>query len=236
METILERSAELEQLDKRLTVVRETGRGQVLLVGGEAGVGKTTLVRAFADGADAGVLWGACEPLFAPRPLGALVDAARGRGPELRSVVEAESTPWDVVAALETELTRRAPAILVLDDVHWADEATLDVLRLLARRSEHVPALIVATYRDDELSLGHPFQLVLGELGGRRDVSRLTLSRLSPAAVAQLAEPHEVDADELYRRTGGNAFFVVEALAAGCAGVPETVRDAVLARAGRVGP
>src|SRR3954453_22332928 len=116
MEEILERTAELEQLDRRLAPVRETGRGQVLLVGGEAGVGKTTLVRAFADGLGADVLWGACEPLFAPRPLGALVDAARGHGAELRSVVERESTPWDVVAALETELGRRAPALLVLDD------------------------------------------------------------------------------------------------------------------------
>jgi DNA-binding NarL/FixJ family response regulator/tetratricopeptide (TPR) repeat protein len=235
MEALLERTSQLEQLARRLAAVRETGRGQVLLVAGEAGIGKTTLVREFAAGAGAGgVLWGACEPLFAPRPLGALVEIARACGGTVLDVAESEAMPWDVVAALEPELQRRAPALLVLDDVHWADEATLDVLRLLARRSSTVPVLVVATYRNDELALGHPFQLVLGELVASRDVSRLILPRLSLEAVAQLAEPHGVDPVELHRRTGGNPFFVVEALAAGGEAIPATIRDAVLARAGRL--
>jgi DNA-binding NarL/FixJ family response regulator len=235
MDALLERTSQLEQLARRLAAVRETGRGQVLLVAGEAGIGKTTLVREFAAGAEAGgVLWGACEPLFAPRPLGALVEIARACGGHVREVAESEAMPWDVVAALEPELQRRAPALLVLDDVHWADEATLDVLRLLARRSSTVPVLVVATYRNDEVALGHPFQLVLGELVASREVSRLILPRLSLEAVAQLAEPHGVDPVELHRRTGGNPFFVVEALAAGGEAIPATIRDAVLARAGRL--
>src|SRR4051794_22646955 len=197
MELLLERAAELELLERRLAAVRETGRGQVLLVGGEAGVGKTALVRTFAESRDA--LWGTCDALFAPRPLGALVEIARRCGPELQAVVESEAMPWHVVAALEPELAQRTPALLVFDDMHWADEATLDVVRLLARRAEQVPALVVVAYRNDELSLGHPFQLVLGELVTSRDVSRLTLSRLSPDAVAELAEPYPVDAGELFR-------------------------------------
>jgi hypothetical protein len=134
------------------------------------------------------------------------------------------------------ELPARAPTVFVLEDVHWADEATLDVLRLLARRVEKVPALIVATYRDDELDRAHPLRLVVGELATSQTVARLKLAPLSPAAVAQLAEPHAVDADELYRKTAGNPFFVVEALAAHAEERPHTVRDATGARAARRGP
>jgi tetratricopeptide (TPR) repeat protein len=120
--------------------------------------------------------------------------------------------------------------------VHWADEATLDVLRLLARRVETVPALVVASYRDDELDRAHPLRIMLGELATSRTVGRMKLVRLSPGAVTQLAEPYGVDADELYRKTAGNPFFVVEALATGAEGIPDTVRDAVLARAARLSP
>jgi DNA-binding CsgD family transcriptional regulator/tetratricopeptide (TPR) repeat protein len=235
MDALLERTSQLEQLSRRRAAVRDSGRGQVVLVAGEAGIGKTTLLREFAATAGAGgVLWGACEPLFAPRPLGALVEIARTCGGDVTAAVEGEAMPWDVLAALEPELHRLAPAVLVFDDVHWADEATLDVMRLLARRSSTVPVLVVATYRNDEVALGHPFQLVLGELVASRDVSRVILPRLSLEAVAQLAEPYGVDPVELHRRTGGNPFFVAEALAAGGERIPTTVRDAVLARGGRL--
>src|SRR5205823_1092018 len=114
--------------------------------------------------------------------------------------------------ALSRTLAACGPSIFVLEDVHWADEATLDVLRLLARRVESVPALIVVTYRD-ELDRSHPLRIVLGELATNGAVRRLKLAPLSRDAVETLAEPHEVDAYELYDKTGGNPFFVVEALA-----------------------
>jgi hypothetical protein len=111
-----------------------------------------------------------------------------------------------------------------------ADEATLDVLRLLARKVETVPALVVASYRDDELARAHPLWIMLGDLARSRTVGRMKLVRLSPGAVAQLAEPYGVDADELHRKTAGNPFFVVEALAAGVEGIADAVRDAVQPR------
>jgi DNA-binding CsgD family transcriptional regulator len=144
--------------------------------------------------------------------------------------------PHAVVTPLARALRARAPVVFVLEDVHWADEATLDVLRLLARRVETVAALVVATYRDDELDRTHPLRILIGELATSRAVGRVKLVRLSPVAVAQLATPYGVDADELYRKTGGNPFFVVEALASGAEGIPDTVRDAVLARAARLSP
>ena len=122
------------------------------------------------------------------------------------------------------------PAIVVIEDAHWADEASLDVLRLLSRRITTVPVLLVATYRDDELDRAHPLRVALGDLLRREAVKRVRLVPLSPAAVAELAAPHGVDADELHRRTAGNPFFVTEALAAGGVELPATIRDAVLAR------
>jgi DNA-binding CsgD family transcriptional regulator/tetratricopeptide (TPR) repeat protein len=116
------------------------------------------------------------------------------------------------------------------------ERCSLDVLRLLARRVDSVPVLIVASYRDDELDHRHPLRVVLGELATSGAMSRVRLAPLSHEAVATLAEPYHVNVDELYRKTGGNPFFVVEALAAGAAEIPDTVRDAVLARAARLGP
>jgi predicted ATPase len=235
---LLERDDELAAFDECLGAVRGGSQGRVVLVSGESGVGKTALLRRFAEqcAGSARVLWGGCDPLFTPRPLGPLLDVAESVGGDLAQVVEGPVLPHELVAALARELQARAPTVLVLEDLHWADEATLDVLRLLARRVATVPSLIVASYRDDEFASTHPLRIVLGELATNRAIRRLKLAALSPAAVAQLAEPHGVDAGELYRKTGGNSFFVVEVLATGVDDVPDTVRDAIFARAARLTP
>ena len=124
----------------------------------------------------------------------------------------------------------------MLEDLHWADEATLDVFTLLVRRAEATPALVVATYRDDSLEDAHPLRRVLGELATTTAVRRLKLAPLSPDAVGELAAPHGIDGQELYEKTGGNPFFVVEVLAGGSEEIPATVKDAVLARAMRLSP
>ena len=144
------------------------------------------------------------------------------------------ANPHQVALALARELRSAPSTLLVLEDLHWADEATLDVFTLLVRRPEAVPALIVGTYRDDALEDAHPLRRVLGELATTTAVRRLKLAPLSPDAVGQLAAPHGVDGQELYERTGGNPFFVVEVLAAGGEEIPATVKDAVLARAMRL--
>jgi DNA-binding CsgD family transcriptional regulator len=194
--------------------------GRLILIGGEAGVGKTALVRAFTEGRD--VLWGACDPLHTPRPLGPLLDIG------LR-----ESTPPALAGALLERLREAPGTVLVLEDVHWADEGTLDVLRLLGRRMDGVPALALVTFRGDEPG---PLRVVLGELATAICVKRIELPPLSAEAVRTLAEPHGVDADALHRSTGGNPFYVTEVLSAPAAAIPATVRDAVLARAARLSP
>src|SRR6266542_4315800 len=233
---LLERARELSMLGECLEGVQRSSRGQVVLAGGEAGVGKTALLRRFCDEhrRSARVLWGACDVLFTPRPLGPFLDIAESTGGELAELVETGARPHEVAGVLIRELRAREATILVLEDVHSADEATLDVLRLLARRAAAVPALVLASYRDDELDRAHPLRVVLGELATGEGIGRLKLTPLSPAAVATLAEPHGVDAEELYRRTAGNPFFVTEALAAGADEIPQTVREAVLARAARL--
>jgi DNA-binding CsgD family transcriptional regulator/tetratricopeptide (TPR) repeat protein len=206
------------------------------LVVGEAGIGKTALIRSFQDGLNASVrvLWAACEPLFTPRPLGPLLDVARLTDGEVRECVEAGAQPHVVADALIRELAGRAPTVLVLEDLHWADEATLDVVRILSRRLEALRALIVVSYRDDELDRLHPLRQVVGQLPSRGPVTRVELAGLSRSAVARLSEGSSVDPRELFERTAGNPFFVTEALATGLGQVPGTIRDAVLARAARL--
>ncbi len=233
---LLERSGQLRALGGALAAVAASGRGRVVLVAGEAGIGKTALLRRFCAGVDgsARVLWAGCDPLFTPRPLGPVLDLAGVIGGEVAARAADGARPYDVAAALLRELAA-GPSVVVVEDVHWADEATLDVIRLAGRRVGDVPALLVLSYRDDGLDRSHPLRIVLGDLPGSDRVTRLALAGLSPRGVAELAGPADVDARELHRWTAGNPFFVTEVLAAGTGLVPRSVRDAVLARAARLG-
>jgi DNA-binding CsgD family transcriptional regulator/tetratricopeptide (TPR) repeat protein len=221
---LLEREGLLTQLEE----ARAVG-GRLVFVGGEAGVGKTSLVRTFAEGVPERVLRGSCENLTTPAPLGPLLDVAADTGSELADRIAEGGEPRRVLVALLEELQR--PSTLILEDVHWADQATLDVLRLLGRRIETTPSLVVATYRDDEIETQHPLRVVLGELASASAVSRASVPRLSLAAVEKLVKPHGRDPEAIYQLTGGNAFYVTEILASADDSLPTTVRDAVLARA-----
>jgi DNA-binding CsgD family transcriptional regulator/tetratricopeptide (TPR) repeat protein len=232
---LLERGESLSLLVGLLDRVRSGSEGRLVLLGGEAGVGKTALLRRFCEiqGDAVRVFWGSCQPMRTPRPLGALVDVAAAVGGQLEDLVAEAGRPHDVAVALLQALRGRPPKVLVLEDVHWADEATLDVLAVLAGRVGSAPALVLASYRDDELERSEQLRFLLGELVRRP--GRLKVEPLSPAGVVELAEPYGVDGLELYGRTGGNPFFVTEVLAAGGGErVPDTVRDAVLARAARL--
>ncbi|CAN5820510.1 AAA family ATPase [soil metagenome] len=234
---LLERAGHLTALSESFAAVAATGHGQLMTLAGEAGVGKTALLASFSQqvGRSARFIWGRCDALLTPRPLGPFTDVARTVHGPLETATEIGARPHEVATALMDELLARRPTILVLDDLQWADEATLDVLRLVGRRVGTLPVLIVASHRDDELDGARALRVVLGELGvpiGRR----LRLDSLSRQAVAALAAPHGVDPTELHRTTGGNAFFVTEVLAAGGEGIPMSVSDAVIARVSRLHP
>jgi DNA-binding CsgD family transcriptional regulator len=236
---LLEREVELARLEQCLEQVALSGSGVVAFIGGEAGVGKTTLVREFCArrGPREHVLQGACESLLAPRPFGPFIDLAEYSDGELGGLIDVGAKPHAVASALLRELQDDPTlSVVVLEDLHWADEATLDVLRLTARRLAGVDALMLVTYRNDELGRWHPLRALIGELGASQTIVRMSLMPLSLDAVRSLAEPFAGDAEMLYRRTGGNPFFVNELLASEGETLPDSVADAVLARAARLSP
>lgn len=232
---LLEREQFLGQLETILSDVAG-GNGRLVVVSGEAGIGKTSLVERFAEAnrQQARVLWGACDALFTPRPLGPVYDIAHQTRGSLLSLLEEEAPRGSIFSAVLDELQHaHAPTIAVTEDAHWADEATLDLLKFLGRRIDRTNSMLVITYRDDEVAADHPLRLVLGDLPPR-SIARLRLQPLSEAGVNALAENEGRHVEDLYAVTGGNPFFVIEALASKEPGVPETVRDAVLSRAARL--
>ena len=235
-DVLLERGAPLAAMDAAVRRV-EGGRGELLLVVGEAGAGKTSLVRHFTARTDGClVLSGSADPLTTPRPLGPLIDAATQIDAVLADQLAVGVARVEVFAQalhlVDGTASQGRTTILVLEDMHWADEATLDLLTFMARRIDRLRALLIVTFRDDEVGADHPLRIRLGELHGTIG-ARIRVDPLSPDAVASLVEGTDLDSDALHSATAGNAFFVTEAVAAG-GELPTSVRDAVLARAARL--
>ncbi|MGE5750139.1 MAG: ATP-binding protein, partial [Gemmatimonas sp.] len=229
---LLERGPVLLELSRFLAEA-DKGHGRLVFLGGEAGVGKTWLVRRFAEliRERTPLLIGSCDPLSTPRPLGPLLDIAdRLASDEIDLSLSKDRIFRDVLAAFSSKTT----TVIAFEDVHWADEATLDLLRFLARRIEDRRVLLIATFRNDEVGDLHPLRQVLGDLATAQSVRRVTLHPLSIVSVQTMAAGSGVDVDELYRQTGGNPFFVSEVLAAPHELIPSTVRDAVIARVARL--
>ena len=227
---LLERAPLLEELSGVLAATAAGGR--VVLLAGEAGIGKSAVVRRFTERqpADTRSLLGACDPLLTPRALGPLHDIARQTGGRLAELLDSGGPREAVFAAFLDQLAQPSRRqVVVVEDAHWADEATLDLLVFLGRRMERTRALLLVTYRDDEVGPDHPLRGVLGALP-QGVVRRARPEPLSEAAVAELARRAGRPATGLRELTGGNPLLVTEMLAAGDAGVPMTVRDLVLAR------
>jgi DNA-binding CsgD family transcriptional regulator len=231
---LLERERCLADLAEWRGAVAERG-GCIALVGGEAGIGKTALIQEFSkQQLDARVLWGACDALFTPRPLAPLHDIARQTQGALLAAMSSGANR-DVMFTAALDELERAETFVVFEDMHWADEATLDLLKYLGRRIHRTHAMLAVTYRDDELGPRHPLRFVIGDLP-RASTRRMSLAPLSETAVAQLARRAGRPSKGLHSITAGNPLFVTEVLAAGADTVPVTVRDAVLARAVRLSP
>ncbi|GAB3855719.1 helix-turn-helix transcriptional regulator [Dactylosporangium cerinum] len=240
MTDLLERDPLLDDLAGALAAAATAGR--VVLVAGEAGIGKSALVRRFSErhATRARFLFGACDPLLTPRALGPLHDVGRRTGGTLAGLLAAGGPREQLFAALLDELERSdRPPVVVVEDAHWADEATLDLLVFLGRRIAQTKALLVVTYRDDELPVDHPLRTVIGLLPAPA-VRRVQVEPLSEGAVAELARRAGRPAAGLRALTGGNPLLVTEVLAADSAGdpggVPLTVRDLALARYAGLAP
>ena len=239
------RSEELDALTSALDEVRQ-GRSRVVLVSGEAGIGKTRLVEELIGAADgATALVGGCVDLgddalpFAPfavalrEPMRAagvddLVALAGGASDDRRRLYEA------VADLLERE-SEREPILLVLEDLQWADRSTRELLAFLARALHAVPVLIIGTYRSDELHRQHPLRPFLAELS--RSAPRIDLSPLEESAVAEMLTgllgrmPSGAETSAFFERSDGNPFMLQEL--ASCSDdsvLPQSLRDVMLLR------
>ncbi|WP_239645732.1 LuxR family transcriptional regulator [Mycobacterium sp. UM_CSW] len=240
---MLEREAVLTELGALERRVRRSG-GRVVLLRGEAGIGKTAVINGFTAGLNPSVrvLAGGCDPLSTPRPLGPLIDALAGLDPAAAAALSAAIDAGDTAALYPRLLALLRDGhrwIWVIEDAHWADGATLDLVRFFARRIRSLPLLLLVSYRDDELDAQHALSVALGDVATCAAVSRIQLRPLSREAVEVLAAGSGVNADQLHELTGGNPFFVTELLAAGIAAaarnaLPRSISEAVWGRLGRL--
>ena len=230
---LLEREKELELLADLLANLDSSG-GKVVLVRGEVGIGKSSLVGKFVDdhADEAHVLFGSCDDLSTPQPLGPVWDISREEYSLVKPLQAGDRRA--VMEALLDLLSRSLrPTVLVIEDTHWADEASLDAIKYLGRRIARSNGLLLLTYRDGEVDYDHPLRQVIGELPPQNLV-RMRLEPLASEAVASMVADSDVDLEEVMAQTDGNPLFVTEVVASGVENVPSSLQDSVLARAGKL--
>ncbi len=237
---LLERNQHLHNLKTHVESI-DNGSGKIVLVTGEAGIGKTTLLENFHKeivnhlGSNYILAWGGSDPLFTPRALGPLHDMARSFNPEIAKLIKDNKDSGKLFDSLLDFLKdNNKKYILVFEDVHWADHATLDLLKFLGRRISFLNCLIIISFRSDEILNNQALKQVLAALPAQK-LERIELQPLSHDSVTKLAHEKGIDQnlDTLYRTTGGNPFFVTELLATkkiSQLNVPASVRDAISAR------
>ena len=231
---LFERDNELSKLDELARAAR-AGHGSIALIAGEAGIGKTSLVDAFRHDhrGTLKILSGWNDPLATPRPYGPIFDMSENFSPELKGLIRSGAPKTEVFNAVFAEISGLSPAsVVIVEDAHWADQASLDLLKYLGRRISALSCLMVMTYRDDEVGFDHPLTVLLGEFPHTR-VHRLTPKPLTPSAMACLASCDIEDARTLHDATNGNPFFVSEMIGASGA-LPGSIRDAIGSKVARL--
>ena len=227
---LFERESFLALLDERFREV-SSGEGHCFFVTGEAGIGKTTLVKEFLKQVERISIQytGSCDLLFTPRPLAPLYDIALQIKGDLLQQLSSISSRSDLFLRFTSELVQQSkPVIVVFEDVHWADEATLDFVKFFARRINQTRCLFILTWRDDEIVGQHPLRNVLGHLVPGT-FTRVLLEPLSITAVQQMAEKRGYNGEDVYSISGGNPFYVNEILAHYSPGIPDNIKDSILA-------
>ncbi len=231
MVTSVPRSEQLAVLEAAHAAV-SAGQGQLVLICGEPGAGKSTLVAQLSEriASDIEVLVGYCDPLSTPRPAGPLIDIASRLGGPLVEILADGHRRGLFDATLHAIAAGPRQRVIVFEDVHWADELTLELLSFLARRITALPVLLIVTYRGDQMSSEHPTRAWLGSIATNPAVTFVDVPPLTVEQVIALAAESDLDPIEVHARTGGNAFYVSEVLCAPQTAVPARVADAIVAR------
>ncbi len=226
----------LIERDRFLALLQEhfinvaNGEGHCILLSGEAGIGKTALIKAFCkqQAGNSSIYQGACDNLFTPRPLAPLYDILwqvnKERWPASPSIEGRSSLFANFFQELRT---KKGKLLIVFEDIHWADEGTLDFIRFFARRIYQLPCLFILTYRDDEIHSRHPLRNVLGQLPAD-SFTKMQLTPLSKEAVVEMAIQKGYNGEDVYSISGGNPFYVNEILANYSPGVPDNIKDSIL--------
>ena len=225
---LIERTGFLSLLQSKFDAIE--GEGHCVLVSGEAGIGKTSLVRAFCRRLkdECNIYQGTCDALFTPRPLAPLYDIVWQLGNDIWNNSETLADRAGLFArVLQSLVSQRGKSLIVFEDIHWADEATLDFIKFLARRITQTHCLFVLTYRDDELNAHNQLRNVLGQIPPDT-FTRMQLTPLSKEAVEKMAVEKGYSGENVYSISGGNPFYVNEILASYSLGVPENVKDSIL--------
>jgi predicted ATPase/DNA-binding CsgD family transcriptional regulator len=222
---LLERDQFISDLSALFETV-QTGNGTVVAISGEAGIGKTSLVEFFTSTIieHKKILWGSCDDLFTSRPLAPLYDIANQLNNKIIDQLDSGLPRPSIFSILLKEIQNNQPNIIVIEDVHWADESTLDFIKFLGRRINKCKSLLIITYRDDEIKSDHPLKLVLSSLQSNY-LKRIKLTPLSENAVNNLALSSGKVDSLLYEKTGGNPLLVTEVLLSDQEETPATIKE-----------
>ena len=228
---------ELLEREQFLQALREGYRkaalkeGHSFFIAGEAGIGKSSLIKAFVQEVESrcNVVEALCDSLFTPRPLGPVYDLALQMNKKMVDIFHTTPSRTELFAQIAQEFTaHNSTTIIIIEDIHWADEASLDFIKFFARRIKTTNCLLLLTYRDAEITLNHPMRNVLGDLTPTA-FSRIQLTPLSKEAVQKIADKKGYNGEDLFHISGGNPFYVYEIVASYSPGIPDNIKDAVLA-------